>query len=212
MLFDKKIECSNCGKTISSKDTFCPNCGKINLDLDGHDFSIISKNKLSGVFTKKCPNCNSAIDRDTLYCPSCGKLVMNLDGYDFSLPIKKIRFSTPTKRCEYCGSTINRNALFCDGCGGVNVNLDGHDFSFINNEETKNENKKLKKKLSLKTDTSWEHVKEENRYITDDKLLRSIEKDIKELELEEFYEKCKINIVRIIIINIISLIFIFFKQ
>ena len=59
---------------------------------------------------------------------------------------------------------------------------------------------------SEKADTSWEHVKEESRYITDDSLLSNIEHDIKDLELDEFYEKCKINIVRVITVNIISLI------
>ena len=59
---------------------------------------------------------------------------------------------------------------------------------------------------SEKADTSWEHVKEESRYITDDRLLSNIEHDIKDLELDEFYEKCKINIVRVITVNIISLI------
>ena len=54
-------------------------------------------------------------------------------------------------------------------------------------------------------DATWEHVKEESRYITDDELLHNIEKEITELELEEFHERCRLNIIKVIAMNIISL-------
>lgn len=72
-------------------------------------------------------------------------------------------------------------------------------------EELKRELNKLKKE---KEKLLWEQVKEESRYITDDKLLSDIEKEIKELELDEFYEKCRVNLIKVLVVNLISLIII----
>lgn len=74
------------------------------------------------------------------------------------------------------------------------------------NKEELNRIDKLEEEIVAANDTSWEHVKEESRYITDDKLLSNIEKEMRELELDEFYEKCKVNIVRVLVVNLISLI------
>lgn len=54
----KKIKCSNCGKEISSNNSFCPYCGeKVIKQAD----------------KKKCSHCNKEVEIDSKYCPHCGE-------------------------------------------------------------------------------------------------------------------------------------------
>lgn len=71
-------------------------------------------------------------------------------------------------------------------------------------EDLKKEIEKIKQKK--KEDATWKKVDEESRSITDDELLNNIEKEIKELELDEFHERCRVNLVRVLVFNLVSIV------
>lgn len=50
---DPQVICPGCGRRISAKSRFCPECGK--------------------PLAKKCPKCNADISGDPKFCPECGE-------------------------------------------------------------------------------------------------------------------------------------------
>jgi membrane protease subunit (stomatin/prohibitin family) len=107
------IKCPNCGSSLPSGKTFCPDCG-----------TMISNNVLDRVV--KCSNCNAVISPRMKFCPNCGDPYNPCPKCGADLASNAVQCTVCghilPKPCPHCGKPLEKsNARFCPHCGGVLV-------------------------------------------------------------------------------------------
>jgi len=70
----KKHYCVYCGAEVEFGEIYCPECGKLNIQMKSKDNSKIKKEKT--LFQRICPGCNSIITSNKLQqCPLCNTIL-----------------------------------------------------------------------------------------------------------------------------------------
>lgn len=103
------IKCPECGKEVSDKAKFCPNCGcPSDVLLKAKDENPI----------EKCPYCNSeSIDSDG-YCNECGmKITTKLYQRTEENILETNNRSNEFTICPKCGSQNEIGKFTCNKCG-----------------------------------------------------------------------------------------------